>query len=203
MRNFATEIMLQGTAFVKTPNLEKAQRALENFCPTTVDARDPAWFADVASALRPKISFSNVFSLGQRLHTNRQIVTDQNVVSAQENWTLGWKDQRYVDELRPDAAPFPVFSVQLDLTAAAFVASETVEEAEDLFDSANHTQIDLRKDYKRLFSLQGLKLKRGSKVSVSLSSALYVVGRSKGARLRVAWRNGMANLSPPEEQAVS
>ncbi len=186
MSYFAIDVRMYGTVYIKASTLQKAQRKLDQLSSRTIDARHRAWFSDVSFEHVPRVSFSSSLTLDAPLRGSKLAeVTERDVELAQRSFVLGSRDVVVpFAEIAEGFTGMPVFATDFDLTATAFIKAELPEQAMVVaseFQKRFH--VELQMGYWRWFSMLGFDEDQNDGLPVVLSSAIKVVGASKGCGL--------------------
>jgi hypothetical protein len=191
MNIYAIEILLQGTVHIKATSKEQAERILAHNCSNTIHGRDK-WLLKVLPCQRPRASLSTTFaSAGSVGGANFVGVSKRTVYAAQDRWPRNWDGLRWAYEpLSTEYELVPVYSAELDVTTTAFIRANDVDEAEAVLAKFNQSSLDLSTDRSRWFSRMALDDEGRSDLPIALSSALYLVGKSKGSELSQTWPDG-------------
>jgi hypothetical protein len=189
MKTFAVEVQLQGTIHIKATSQKQAERILEKICSNTIDGGDGEWFSDIPSRYRSRASFSTKFTATGMLQGASPVeVPNRSVNAAQRRWQSNWAGLKQpYDGLSKAHEQVPVYSASLDLTTTAFIFAENVDLASLVVDRFKQTSLDFLDGGARWFSGWSSDDKKRSALPLVLSSALYVVGKSKSCKLTQAW----------------
>ncbi len=191
MNIYAMEILLQGTVHIKATSKEQAERILAHNCSNTIHGKDK-WLLNVPPSQRPRASLSSTFAAaGSVVGANFVGVSKRTIRAAQDRWPRNWEGLRWAYEpLSNEYELVPVYSAELDVTTTAFIRANDVDEAEAVLAKCNQSSLDLSIERSRWFSRIALDDKGSSHLPIALSSALYLVGKSKGSELSQTWPEG-------------
>ena len=188
MTLYAIEIMLKGSVHVKATSLEQADRILSKTGSNTILGLDKEWFSDGPNALRQRVTFSTDLTTKGSLPGAKLVeVSLDTVKQSQDRWWRDWHGLRWpYDTLKKAHEHVPVYSAIIEMTTTAFVSSASIEAAATVLTKMSSLDLDLLTDNTRWFSTAALA-EGGSELPIALSSALYLIGRSKDTELAQSW----------------
>ncbi|MGO8061467.1 hypothetical protein ACC716_25095 [Rhizobium johnstonii] len=190
MSCYAIEIHLYGTVYIKASTLQKAQRILDRLSSKTIDARHRAWFSDVSFEYVPRVSFASSLTLDATLPGSQLVeVTERDVELAQRSFVLGSRDVVVpFAERAEDFNEMPVFTTDVDITTTAFIKAMSPEEAWTIASQLQEQfHVELQMGYWLWLSKLGFDDDENDGLPLVLSSAIKVIGASKGGGLEQRW----------------